>query len=233
MFTASVTSNFDATLLQNYENEFGTKSRVRQLYRLTVPDDTPLDETFRQDLYSIEPDELFTKYGTHVLKSFVVGGRFEYMSYVEKQTNEEKFNFKASIDAGFENVFTAKGGGGSENTEAEKKVMANAKYNVWGGETVEGTFQQWFSGINEKNAAIAEFEKESLVPLYALVRDSPTRQALLTTAHGQYMKKYAAPVMLEPDPTAPPAPATLTPLKYGDRFRLKTADDTFGSLLTH
>jgi hypothetical protein len=92
---------------------------------------------------------------------------------------------------------------------------------------VEGTYQQWFAGIKESNAAIAAFENGSLVPLYELVRDNPERRKLLKTAYGSYMKSHAQPVMLEPDPTAPPGPVKLPPLKYGDQFRLQTEDGTY------
>lgn len=227
MFTASVTANFDQSLLRNYEYDFGSKSRVRQLYRLTVPDDTPLNETFSKDLHSMDPDKLFSRYGTHALRSFIVGGRFEYWSYTEKKSREEKFNFSAALDAGFDKVFKAKGGGGSDSTQEEKEVISRGKFSNWGGDVVEGTYQQWFAGIKETNAVIAAFEKGSLVPLFDLVRDNPTRQELLKTAHDNYMKGHAAPVMLEPDPTAPPGPGDRKPLKYGDHFRLQTEDQTY------
>ena len=227
MFSAGVTANFDKSLLMNYEYDFGSKTRVAQLYRLTVPDDAPLDETFSRELNSMDPDKLFNKYGTHVLRSFIVGGRFEYWSYSEKNCQEESFNFKAALDAGFDKVFKAKGGGGSESNQEEKHVINRGQYSNWGGDVVEGTYQQWFAGIKETNAVIAAFEKGSLVPLYDLVRDNPKRQELLKTAHASYMKSHAEPVMIEPDPTAPPGPVTLPPLKYGDPFRLQTEDGTY------
>jgi hypothetical protein len=227
MFSASVTTSFDKSLLLNYESDFGSKTRVAQLYRLSVPDDAPLDETFSSDLNSMDPDKLFDKYGTHVLRSFIVGGRFQYWSYSEKSSQEQNFNFKVALDAGFDKVFKAKGGGGSELSQEEKNVISRGQYDNWGGDVVEGTYQQWFAGIKESNAAIAAFEKGSLVALYELVRDNPERRELLKAAHDSYMKRHAAPVMLKPDPDAPPGPVKLQALKYGDPFRLQTEDGTY------
>jgi hypothetical protein len=146
MFSASVTASFDKSLLLNYECDFGSKTRVAQLYRLTVPDDVPLDETFSRDLNSLDPDKLFDKYGTHVLRSFIVGGRFQYWSYSEKSSQEQNFNFKAALDAGFDKVFKAKGGGGSESNQEEKNVISRGQYDNWGAMWLKGLISSGLPG---------------------------------------------------------------------------------------
>ena len=101
LFSATPVLNFNGFKKSTNVNSLITGIRVIRVYRLTVPKNTPLDTAFSIDLESMDPIDLYKKYGTHVLNSFIVGARYEGSSYLESNSKNEKkvkIALKAVID---------------------------------------------------------------------------------------------------------------------------------------
>lgn len=230
MYSATVTANFEESTLRSCNVTIGTAVRIQKNYLLTVPDNTPLDKSFVSDLLKLTPEKLFDKYGTHVLKSFIVGARYEASSYLEDDKTENKSKAAASLSGGLKLVFNMDVDGGSENKEAEQTVKGRAVIKSYGG-GMEKDYTDWFAHLqarlqDKKYVAIAAFEDDSLMPLYEVLEDNDPRKAVLKSKFNEYMAAHAAPIMLEPDPLKPSSPAA-TALKYNDQFMLQTEDGNY------
>lgn len=161
-----------------------------RLYRLTVPKNTPLDTAFSIDLESMDPIELFKKYGTHVLNSFIVGARYEVSSYLESNSKNEK-KVKIALKAVIDKTLGASGQ--TDGFSIEDEDLLVSRLNVWsyGGEG-EKDYNLWLNNLNDNNLAIAEFEKKSLIPLYDLIQNNNSRKAELKSSYDQYLKGYGS-----------------------------------------
>jgi hypothetical protein len=226
LYSATVTANFDNSTLTNYNATIGTGMRIRKNYRLTIPDGAPLDETFSKEIKEMQPEKFYEKYGTHVLRSFIVGGRYEASSYVDDSREEDKSSVKASLEGGLKMVFNVSAGGGGEDRNIEQSVKDRATIKCYGG-GMEKDYETWFKNLNEENAAISAFEENSIVPLYELLTDDEIRKQALKKAFDDYMKTHAESIMLQPDPQAPVKPSVGAALKYGDHFNLETEDGVY------
>jgi hypothetical protein len=80
LFSATPVINFNGFKKSTNATSLITGIRVIRAYRLTVPKNAPLNTTFRVDLNTMNSFELYEKYGTHVLNSFIVGARYEVSS---------------------------------------------------------------------------------------------------------------------------------------------------------
>lgn len=61
-----------------------------------------LTDNFKRDIMELEPEELFSKYGTHFFRSVVLGGKLKYTATIkadsEKTLNEASATFKTSVN---------------------------------------------------------------------------------------------------------------------------------------
>ena len=61
-----------------------------------------LTDNFKKDVMELEPEELFSKYGTHFFRSVVLGGKLKYTATIkadsEKTLNEASATFKTSVN---------------------------------------------------------------------------------------------------------------------------------------
>ena len=190
LFSATPVINFNSFKKSTDVNSLITGIRVIRLYRLTVPKNTPLDTAFSIDLESMDPIELFKKYGTHVLNSFIVGARYEVSSYLESNSENEK-KVKIALKAVIDKTLGASGQTDGFSNEDEDLIVS--RLNIWsyGGEG-EKDYNLWLNNLNDNNLAIAEFEKKSLIPLYDLIQNNNSRKAELKSSYDQYLKGYGS-----------------------------------------
>lgn len=61
-----------------------------------------LTDNFKRDIMELEPEKLFSKYGTHFFRSVVLGGKLKYTATIkadsEKTLNEASATFKTSVN---------------------------------------------------------------------------------------------------------------------------------------
>ena len=93
-----------------------------------------LTENFKQDVISLEPEELFEKYGTHFLRSVVLGGRLELNASIEADSNEDLnkavANFKTTLDGTLEQDSKAKENKDTNTTTTADDGSTGAKTNI-------------------------------------------------------------------------------------------------------
>lgn len=188
LFSATPVINFNGFKESTNVNSLITGIRVIRAYRLTVPKNAPLNTTFSNDLESMNPFDLYEKYGTHVLNSFIVGARYEASSYLESSGKNEK-NVKIALKAVIDKILGASGQIDGLSIENEDLIVE--RLNIWsyGGEGEED-YNLWLDNINDNNLAIAEFENNSLIPLYELIKNNKSRKAELKRSHDEYLNEY-------------------------------------------
>lgn len=216
LYTGTLNSNFNHSTLTRQDVTIATGVWSNYNYRLTVPDNTPLTNEFRSDLANMEPNDLFDKYGTHVLMSFIVGARYEISSYLSTQDNKDTATLSSSLSGGLKDVFTASAGGGGTSSSLNKAIVDRKLIQTYGG-GVEDDFKSWFNNLVDSNSAIADFDKFSLKPIYELVTNNNTRRAQLQDGFTRYMNDNMSDVMRKKSKGD-----ALTALKYGDKFKLQT-----------
>ena len=190
LFSATPVINFNGFKKSTDVISLITGIRVIRLYRLTVPKNTPLDTAFSIDLESMDPIDLFKKYGTHVLNSFIVGARYEVSSYLESNSKNEK-KVKIALKAVIDKTLGASGQTDGFSIEDEDLIVSRLNKWSYGGEG-EKDYNLWLNNLNDNNLAIAEFEKKSLIPLYDLIQNNKSRKAELKSSYDQYLKGYGS-----------------------------------------
>lgn len=164
-----------------------------------------LDESFARDLADsdVTPEELFEKYGTHVITSAAYGGRLDFNYYLystdssTSQEDIEKIGGKLSAGIG---SFKADG---SVNVSNEYKEEAASKHvnimnsvQVYGGEpmdmasleTVTANYGAWLKTIADAPTMIGVLNPNSLYPIWELLPDTPegnVRKAELSAAFSE------------------------------------------------
>lgn len=118
-----------------------------------------LDDTFKNDLLTMEPAKLFNKYGTHFFTSYLLGGKLEIDTLVSADTYEQlktvssayQLSVKASgtveeTDVSGDTNFGSEMEIKDENTVASSNIETDAKY--YGGKDCD--FKSYANMLAEK-----------------------------------------------------------------------------------
>ena len=154
-----------------------------------------LSEEFKSDLYntSITPEELFKKYGTHLLTSAVMGGNicmyYTLYSYDESTTIEDYAEISSLIKSNVEVSYAKKAsaGVGIENSYSEaytyinqasnKGIRVDSKIICAGGgnfgilneETLYDNYHEWQKSLEQSPVLIGVKDSNSLYPIWKLI----------------------------------------------------------------
>ena len=146
-----------------------------------------LTESFKRDLMTLDIGTLFERYGTHVITSAIMGGRFDlnYTMLSDKAIDTSKLS--ASIDTTLKAwvVDTSMDASVSiENQAKESNCTISSYSKVIGGDYIQlnnekailANYQKWLNTIEQKPALIGIRDINSLVPIWELLGDSEAEQ---------------------------------------------------------
>jgi hypothetical protein len=220
-FSGEVTTTFGTEALENRHNSFATSLNTHTYYSLTLLDKAPLLDSVRSDLASMEPIQLFEKYGTHYLKAFYLGGRVQYSSHIDRSRVSKNFRIKASMTASYLKMVEGKAAVGNINKRDLEQISTNQKLKVIGGEpdlakdveqgigASSEKYNAWAKSV-EGRMSIADFEAGGLRPIYELVEDAG-RRSELEAAWESFMEGKTDKSLTEADPPS---------VKQNSKFRL-------------
>lgn len=226
-FSGEITSNFTKDTLRSRQYTFATSHITQTYYRLTLKDSAPLLDEAKADLETLEPTQLFDKYGTHYLKSIYIGGRVSFSSYADRRTVSENFDIKATVNVAYLNVVKGSGSVESVNESDFKQVVNNKQIDVIGGDPAKANsitddtgepaaeYRSWSESVPDF-MSIADFADGGLAPIYELAPVS--RQAELKKAWTQYMTNHTADVLKEAEPAV---------VHKNSKFTLQSQDGRF------
>lgn len=191
-FSASLKGKYEATSESTASALFYEYRHSTTYYRLYLQCDfqeykNMLTDSFKRDLMNLDIPSLFQYYGTHLITSAAMGGRFDinYTMLSDKvidtaslstgiETTLKAWSVNASIDASADISAKATAnnctihteantiGGGSVSMNNEKAILAN--------------YQKWLSTIEESPALIGICDINSLYPIWDLLGDSNEEQ---------------------------------------------------------
>ncbi len=217
--TASVLSKFQRSEKRSEKRHFlkishdiagktlvvaGGKEQLKQL----------LDPDFKTALYTSNPAELFSEYGTHLARKIRIGGRAEYFcqsTATSRMTSEE---FKIAAKAKYQSLGgdlaedSGTGGsiGGSSSvrtldTTNVKDVAGNSFIDTLGGSAESAVkvkdkagWANWASSC-EKFPGLLGFELDGQLPIWELVDDSARRTAIYEAYKRRAAKAFAAEIL--------------------------------------
>lgn len=126
--------------------------------------------------------KLIDTYGTHVIVSGIMGGRRDFSMRMNKSEIEKGYEIKASVEAGYKSVW------GSVNLNVDSKYsehnkkaseFSSTKVKSVGGSTdLTLSESAWQAKLTDDNAALMEFEPDSLVPIWELCQDAERAKAI-------------------------------------------------------
>ncbi len=208
-FGGSVTANFQEIHYRTPDYFLAGVSNEVNLWEVSLPYDAGLlramlTEEARADLAGMPAQELFDKYGAHLLVSAAIGGRADYFAAIEKNEETAQIDPFAAAEASFRESL------GTLNLEEDPqyaemiRIMRRHSFiglKVQGGGPGYGSgilskenYAAW-AGSVEEAPAISSLSGLSLMPLWELCGSSARRMEL-EEAFKQYASRFNLPEMV-------------------------------------
>lgn len=192
-FSASLKGKYESTSESTASALFYEYRHSTTYYRLYLQCDfqeykNMLSDSFKRDLMNLDIPSLFQYYGTHLITSAAMGGRFDinYTMLSDKVIDTQKLS--ASMDT------TLKAWSVDVNVDASAEISSKATSNnctihtesntIGGGsvamnneKAILTNYQKWLSTIEESPALIGICDINSLYPIWNLLGDSNEEQA--------------------------------------------------------
>lgn len=207
-FSGSVTANFQEIHYRTPDYFFVNVSNEVNLWKVSLPYDpgllrAKLTEEARADLAGMASQELFGKYGTHLLVSAAIGGRADYFVAVEKNEATNQLDMEVAAKASFKESLGAL----DPSVESEYAEMIDIlRKNSFIGLKIEGgdpaygsnilskeNYSAW-AGSVEDAPALSALSNLSLMPLWELC-ESEARRTEVEEAFKQYALHFNLPEM--------------------------------------
>ncbi len=204
-FSASLKGKYESTSESTASALFYEYRHSTTYYRLYLQCDfqeykNMLSDSFKRDLMNLDIPSLFQYYGTHLITSAAMGGRFDinYTMLSDKVIDTQKLS--ASMDT------TLKAWSVDVNVDASAEISSKATSNnctihteantIGGGsvamnneKAILTNYQKWLSTIEESPALIGICDINSLYPIWNLLGDSNEEQARKKEI-SEYFTKY-------------------------------------------
>jgi hypothetical protein len=217
--TASVSSKFQSSEQRSEKrhfvkisNDIAAKSLVVAKGKAELKQQ--LDPDFKSALNTSDPAELFSEYGTHLVRKIRIGGRAEYFCQSTDTSRMTSDEFKIAAKAKFQSLggdlAEDKGAGGSVGVSSSvrtldttnvKDVMGNSSIDTLGGSAESSVkindktgWARWAKSC-EKLPGLVGFESDGLLPIWELV-DDPGRSKAIYEAYKRRAAKALRPLIL-------------------------------------
>ena len=193
VFAMSIKGKFKSTTKTTASALFYEYSHTTKAYQLILQCDFEdykdmLTSAFKRDLMTLDIGTLFTRYGTHVITSVVMGGRFDLDYTMLSDSLIDTMSLSASLDTTFKawGVNTSIDVSASvEEIAKEDNTTVSSESRCYGGDYIQmnnekaiiKNYQAWLSTIENKPALVGIRDINSLVPIWELLGDSAEERA--------------------------------------------------------
>ena len=167
-FSASVKVSYSKEAYSSAENEFSTFRSVTQkqsvqLHNNITAEDLMecLTDDFKRDIETMSPDNLFKKYGTHVIGGFIMGGSLDYSMTADRSSMSTIVDWGVAVEAGYSSASAGINVSAAYNQyDATKKESSNfeEKLLVRGGQSQNASsfgtpeaHNAWLASLSEPN----------------------------------------------------------------------------------
>ncbi len=201
-FSASVSNSFSKETLSSTENEYASFRHItkKQSYKifanLKAADlmDCISDEA-RADLRTLDPEQIFLKYGTHVITGFVLGGSLDYSMSADVSIMSTTVDWSVAVSGGFK--FLSAGASASvEYGQYEKMRNESANFesrlSARGGESQyasqnpnvsQTTYTEWLNSLSDQSKwVMVDYDGSQLIPIWEFIEDAAKKQAVAKAA---------------------------------------------------
>lgn len=163
------------------------------------------DSSFKKDIEddSVTPEEIFNRYGTHVIRAVKMGGRLDYNVQANSSYHSGSHTFESEVKASFNMAF-ASAGASHETSQKETTTSFNENCEInikaypdyLGSNTITPSQYTAWGEYVRKYPAMCDFGEDTpLIPIYNLARN-PFRRNELKKAY----EKYAEEINIFPRP---------------------------------
>lgn len=199
-FSGSASASFSSSSMTQSNHSYATLRYRASTYGLCIDDNhfkltDYLDPVFAKDLNTMEPEALFEKYGTHMLRSVIMGGRLDYNVEANSQYTKEQHDFSYDVQASFSTGFASASADFSQSrSQASESFWSNTKRNInsqplYNGSQVDANnFKQWSSWIIN-NPSLCDFGDTPFIPIWEFASDK-SRQEQLKSRFNVYAQKH-------------------------------------------
>ena len=194
LFSATLKGSFSQEELSSDLYSYASVDLKIQRRRLTIYMDKDelctkyLTSTFVQDCRKLNAEQLVNRYGTHVLKNIVLGGRLSALYRSKVSSGSKKRVVEAGVSVGVSKIFNIEVDGAQSSSEANKNSEESLRYFTVGGsssnalvgkigpkENIVIDIIPWQNSVTLKNAQLIDIDEDGLIPLYELIPDSRKR----------------------------------------------------------
>jgi hypothetical protein len=209
-FSGSVRVNFDQSHYTHTEYSFATVETLIEKYSARIKLGTSLatlkdylTDSAREMINdaSVDPEEVFVSFGTHVLRGIIIGGRLDYNVSADMSLVQGSTSIGVFADASYKEAFSLDIS--SETVSEEEMSSFNAvrrkSLKVYGGSSEYGQYiiaedeagyAPWIESVSD-NPVFCDFDRTTpLIPIWDLC-DDPDRAAALESGYADYALKRA------------------------------------------
>ena len=165
-FSASVKASYSQSSYSSAENEFATFRHITQKQSVHLHTNVTaaelmecLTNEFKADIATMTTDNLFRKYGTHVIGGFVMGGSLDYSMTADRSSMSSSVDWGIAVEAGYNSAAAGINVGVEYNQyNATKTQAANFEERllVRGGQSQnassfgsQAAHDQWLSSLSD------------------------------------------------------------------------------------
>lgn len=221
LFKAEVKSSFKGTETYNGSISLAnaTKYIIQKRLKLVSSSENLrnnyLSQNFIDDVNTLSPETLVSYYGTHVVMSAILGGKFS-ISYQTQTRSDKK---EEALEAGFaanalSKLWSANIDYTYNSNEAKFNFNQQVNYRSFGGDgtqaligeiTLDNTtpvklnINQWQSTCTLQNAVLIDFGNTGLIPLYEFISDVNKREQVKNYIT-QYLQNNSTQISLDKVP---------------------------------
>ncbi|MCL2442837.1 MAG: SUMF1/EgtB/PvdO family nonheme iron enzyme [Treponema sp.] len=225
-FSHEARTRFNSDRVNRQEFEFATMSSVITTNAFFIRNQnlTPyIDRSFINDVNSMTPEQIISRYGTHVMLGALLGARLDYNMSIRKINQTGTTNINNVVNTSFDLRFRGIGGGPNHNQELQRSYgtvydinSMEANTRAVGGrpqyaQSVHNSqdYYAWIESI-EGNEVWSGYYPDTLIPLYEFIvqehfgtRTQALRDALRSAIHRHLTVE-----------APPPPPPSLTPINF-------------------
>lgn len=201
-FSGSIQSNFDLSKAGSSHLDFARVTDQYDEWVISLPDTSTdefkqlLTKDFKADINdsALSPLTLFGKYGTHILRSIIVGARADYSVSTQITSTSQKWDCGLYAKVSYNNLVSnvsASIGVYDTNTYRQYLKNSSSTLRVWGGDVRYSNFAgdsavktKWIESIRS-NPVFCDFAPQGLVPIWSFC-SSPARRQAVMDAYGTY-----------------------------------------------
>lgn len=199
-FKASAEVNFNSSSFSQSNQSYATLLYLAPQYVVLFNDINMkfidyMDASFKAAIIdpNVPPEEIFNLYGTHVLRSLVMGGRLDYNVNISSSYKSQSSSLRTDIEASFDALIASGNASYSgtfeeSNTQFASMSRRNMRaYPAYGGiDFNPEDFDEWFEGL-ERKPGVSNFGDLPLIPVWELV-SNPYRRMQLKTGFDKYCR---------------------------------------------